>query len=336
MSQFNYQKVCSTLMDSLLDKQKEVLQKRFGLAGNDKETLQEIGSGFNVTRERVRQIERDALQRLKKYQGDKIIQAIFATFRDYLKNQGGIKKEDSLLVDLGGNDFQNQVYFLLTLGDEFLRIAEDDEVSAFWVCDTESVGLVKDFLQKTAQKLGQAKKCLPENEMVEKEYSVDFCLSAVEISKKIDKSPLGDYGLIEWRDVKPRGVRDGAFLVLKKIQKPLHFREIANKFSEFSADFFQKRKVLPQTVHNELIRDPRFVLVGRGIYGLNEWGLKSGTVKNVICDVLKSSRAPLNKEVIIKQVLSQRLVKPATILLSLNNKKHFTRDSLGKYSIKEI
>ncbi len=336
MSQFNYQKICSTLVNSLPEKQKEVLQRRFGLTGINKETLQKIGSDFCVTRERVRQIEKDALQRLQKYQEDKTIQIMFTHFKEYLKAQGRIKKEDVLLADLGEGNFQNQVYFLLVLGDEFNRFSEDDDVFAFWACEKEPAHAVKEFLQKAFQKLSQAKRCLAESEIVEKEYSVDFCLSAIEISKKIDKSPLGSFGLTAWRDVKPKGVRDGAFLVLKKFQKPLHFRQIANLFSEFDNEFFKTRKALPQTVHNELIRDPRFVLVGRGIYGLKEWGYKPGTVKDVIIDVLKSSASPLSKDVIIKQVLSQRLVKPTTILLSLNDKKYFNRDSVGKYFVREI
>jgi len=93
---------------------------------------------------------------------------------------------------------------------------------------------------------------------------------------------------------------------------------------------------LVQTVHNELIKDSRFVLVGRGIYALEEWGYYPGQVKDVILRVLREERKPITKEEILEKVLEQRLVKENTILLNLSNKKYFERDVQGKYKVKEI
>ncbi len=52
-------------LDVLSDNQKEVLSRRFGLRGFDKSTLEEIGREINLTRERVRQIQIEALKTLR-------------------------------------------------------------------------------------------------------------------------------------------------------------------------------------------------------------------------------------------------------------------------------
>ncbi len=58
-------------MGLLNDREKEVIRLRFGLYHSDELTLEEIGNRFNVTRERVRQIEAKAMKkiRLSRYGG---------------------------------------------------------------------------------------------------------------------------------------------------------------------------------------------------------------------------------------------------------------------------
>ncbi len=53
-------------LDELTDKQREVVERRFGLNGHDVTTLEEVGQQIGVTRERVRQIQIEALKRLRK------------------------------------------------------------------------------------------------------------------------------------------------------------------------------------------------------------------------------------------------------------------------------
>ncbi len=148
----------------------------------------------------------------------------------------------------------------------------------------------------------------------------------MEVSKKIQKNKEDLFGLKDWPEINPKGIKDRAYLVFKKIEKPLHFAEVANLIEGSQI----------QTVHNELIRDSRFVLVGRGIYALTEWGYYSGQVKDVISKVLKETGKPLTKEEVLERVLKQRLVKENTILLNLSNKNYFLRDPQGRYMVKEI
>lgn len=53
-------------LEKLESKQREVLVRRFGLHGHEKSTLEEVGQELGVTRERVRQIQMDALKRLRR------------------------------------------------------------------------------------------------------------------------------------------------------------------------------------------------------------------------------------------------------------------------------
>jgi len=86
------------------------------------------------------------------------------------------------------------------------------------------------------------------------------------------------------------------------------------------------------TCHNELIKDKRFVLVGRGIYALAEWGYKTGVVKDVIRDLLKKN-GPMKKEDIVEQVMKERYLKKNTILVNLQNNKYFKKNKNGEYTL---
>jgi RNA polymerase nonessential primary-like sigma factor len=53
-------------LGSLPERQREILARRFGLLGYEASTLEEVGKEVSLTRERVRQIQLDALARLKR------------------------------------------------------------------------------------------------------------------------------------------------------------------------------------------------------------------------------------------------------------------------------
>ncbi len=335
MTNIDYQTICINLLQALPSRQKEVLSRRFGLNGKSAETLQSIGTGLGITRERVRQLEKSGFLKLKDFEGDKNLQKAFSYFEKYLQEKGGLKREDILLCDLSNETNRSFVYFLLVLADNFHRLGDDEDLYPFWVQDREQevaarslVKKVKDFFQKEKRPL-----C---SEDVFAEFSgcsPVFLSACLEIAKAVEQGPLGNFGLVSWPEVKPRGVRDAAYLVLKKTGQPLHFREIAQTANTLPGELFAKRKMLPQTIHNELIRDPRFVLVGRGIYGLNEWGYNPGTVKEVILNVLKDAPS-LSKEEILQEVQKQRVVKPNTVFLNLSDKEYFLKDQSGKYALK--
>ncbi len=78
MAQWSYlKKQINEILATLSDRERKVLELRFGLRDGVARTLEEVGHEFNVTRERIRQIESKALRRMK---SDEIAQAL----KDYL------------------------------------------------------------------------------------------------------------------------------------------------------------------------------------------------------------------------------------------------------------
>ncbi len=329
MSQFNYSKICEDIFEILPNRQKEILERRFGILTGEKETLDSIGKDFNLTRERIRQIEKESFAKMEKEKEKRELKKVFFYFEEYLKENGGLKREDVLLNDLGRDKFNKHIYFLLTFADDFFRIPEDNEFYSFWTVEKEVSPKVESILKSILKKFEEINKLLSEDEILKKARQEPRILhSLLEIAKKIEQEEESNYyGLTDWPEIRPKGVKDRAYLVFKKEQKPLHFIDIANLIDE---------KTHAQTVHNELIKDERFVLVGRGIYALKEWGYEPGTVQEIIFKILKKEKNPVPKKQLLKKVQKQRLVKENTILLNLSNKEYFLKDENGNYSLKSF
>ncbi len=342
----NFTKICQDFLKDLSSRQKEIILRRFGFRSGNRETLESIGRSYQITRERVRQIERDSFARMKpkiaKYQ------KTFKYLSDYFKKQGELKREDILFSQLGGSRFQPHLHFLLALGSQFSRVTENQEFYPLWTINPNSLHLARKFNNLLILKFKEKETLFPFSDVFniyktssllqKKNLPSQAILSFVEISKEIEQGTNNLFGLRDWPEINPRGIKDKAFLTLKKEEKPLHFTDIAHLISElnFQKESEKKKKVVAQTVHNELIRDQRFVLVGRGIYALREWGYEPGVVKEIIERILKERGRPMQKKEIIEKVLAQRLVKESTILLNLQNKSYFSKNSGGKYMLRKI
>ena len=325
---FNYQQICQNLIKDLFQRQKEIISCRFGLGKNEQETLASIGKRLGITRERVRQIEKDTINRQIKPKLKKC-QEVFKYFRQYLKKSGGVKKETILLKQLGNKKNKAEICFLLSLDPSFKRYKESPNFYSLWTNKESSLILAKKVIIFFIKEFKKNKKPLTLKELKDlsqQNIEIDSLISYLEISKKIQQNKDGIFGLKDWPEINPRGIKDRAYLVLKENNTPLHFNQIAELIGA---------NALPQTVHNELIKGQKFVLVGRGIYALRDWGYCHGSVNEVISKLLKETENPLTKEEILEKVLKQRLVRESTILLNLNNKKDFLKTSEGKYKIRE-
>ncbi len=338
METANYKQIYQKLTKGLTPKTKDIFDRRFGVKTSVPETLEAIGKTLGITRERVRQIEEVGFNLVRKQNKD-TLDNVFAQFADYFKTKGGVKKEDVVLQELGGKNQKPYVLFLLTLGDQFSRVCEKKDFNYFWSTIPDAQNKVRETLNSLAsdmQKIGKpvSKKEFYATLASKPGFSEEVLNSYLEVSKKIQESREGKLGLIEWPEINPRGVKDKAFLVFKKHQKPLHFTKVAELIDGLEYNLPNK-KTYPQTVHNELIKDSRFVLVGRGTYALSEWGYVPGTIKDIIVKVLKEKKEPANKEDIVKEVLAQRMVAKNTVLMNLNNKKHFDKDSEDRYFLRK-
>jgi len=331
----NYSQLYKKVTKGLSPKTKNIFDRRFGVASGKVETLESIGNGLGITRERVRQIEEAGFKFVRKNYQD-TLDNVFAEFAAYFQGQGGFKKEEMILEDLGGKKNKPHVLFFLTIGEgKFSRVCEKKDYYYFWSTLQNAEAKVKDTLNALVLSIKAHGSPLQKNDLVAK-FALQHSLSDqaiesyLEVSKKIQSNKEGNTGLIDWPEIRPRSVKDKALLVFKKHQKPLHFREITQLIDQLNLHPSNK-KTHPQTVHNELIKDARFVLVGRGMYALGEWGYVPGTIKDIIANVLKEKPHLVRKDDIVKEVLSQRFVEKNTVLINLNDKKYFKKNAEGKY-----
>lgn len=338
MNKINYKQTYAKFTKGLSPKTKDIFDRRFGVKTGEPETLEAIGKTFGITRERVRQIEEAGFSHVRK-NNKEALEAIYADFADYFGEQGGFKKEENILNELGGKTQKPYILFLLTLGEQFSRVCEKKDYHYFWSHEQNPQAKVKETLNilvAQMQKVGKpvSKKDFFAEVASKNGLSEKATLSYLEVSKRIQPSKEGALGLIEWPEIKPRGVKDKAFLVFQKHGKPLHFTKVAELIDKLEYNLPNK-KTYSQTVHNELIKDARFVLVGRGTYALAEWGYAPGTIKDIIAKVLKENNGAMQKDELVEKVLAQRLVAKNTVLMNLNNKKHFEKDANDKYFLRK-
>jgi hypothetical protein len=223
------------------------------------------------------------------------------------------------------------------VGDDFNKIKEDAEFKHRWFIDKNLSEKIHEALQKLYVKLGDDE-IIPESEIISSfldhlkdvsdEYKQDEIITRwLAISKNIAKNPLGEWGKSKSSNIKTKGVRDYAYLILRKHGSPIHFREVAKLIGEVF-----KKKAHVATTHNELIKDPRFVLVGRGLYALKEWGYSTGVVRDVIREILKKN-GPISKEDVLEKVMKERYVKANTVMVNLQNPKYFKKNKQGLYTV---
>ncbi len=327
------------LILALPERSRDVITKRFGL-GKDSEpmTLDAIGKNYGITRERVRQIEDHALNVIRKSKNYSEEKPVFDEIEKIIRDLGGIVVEQDLLDYISKDtSIQSNINFLLVVGHPFNKIKEDDDFKHRWFIDE----VIKVKIHGSLKRLYES---LKDNELISEQEMIKFFLSYIEdiselyrteeiakrwlsISKKIGKNPLGEWGKTESSNVNTKGMRDYAYLIIRRHGSPIHFREVAKAITSV---FNKKAHVA--TTHNELIKDPRFVLVGRGLYALSEWGYMSGVVKDVIKKIIEKD-GPMTKQGVIEKVMKERYVKENTIIINLQNKKYFRKNKDGKYEV---
>lgn len=339
------------LLSPLSAKQKLVVSSRFGVSGGKPQTLEAIGKTLGITRERVRQIESDALENLRRSQKGPEANAAISLVSEIVVAKGRIVRTETLIREVADEHPENakenednekhQLIELVFPVAGLKKMKSNRELHDSWADKNfnpkkfqEIVDVIDKFFEES-KRLHSGEdlvKKLEYTELLKKNPDItpEQILNFLEVSKKFDRNIFGDWGKARWPLVRPRGVREKATLVLLNRKKPLHFREISRLIESFG---LSRKKVHPQTVHNELIRDKRFVLVGRGTYALREWGYEEGTVKDVIVSLLKSAGGLLPKADIIKGVLAKRKVKGATIAVNLADKEVFEKTGEG-YKLK--
>jgi len=347
LQSFDPASAVSALLKSIDSRGANVIIQRYSLDGRPSRTLEEIGQNYGVTRERIRQIESATVKELQDKQDslNDIAQVIVAV----LKENGHVMEENHLVDTLMADrehkaSDRSATLFVLELHDDFRDFDETDHTHRSWGTKEADLDTTKELVEAFAEVLGRKKQTVAREDVLSylKDHPVyskhsdriddNSAVAYLTVSKKVKRNPFDEWGLSHWPQVSPRGVKDKAFVVLNKTGKPLHFVEIAKQIDKSG---FDNKKAHPQTVHNELIKDKRFVLVGRGIYALVEWGFEPGTVADVLASVLGERDEPMTKDDLIEEVLKRRLVKRNTVLLGLQNKERFTKLPDGRYTMQK-
>lgn len=338
MLSFSPKAVTKDLLAELPDRSRRVLSDRFGLSAKQEErTLDAIGKEYGITRERVRQIESHGLAAVRESEAYEAHVERLADLKRTVDALGAIVAEEHLLAEIAKNEAERKhVAFLLTVGHHFDNRREDANFRARWYTDETLADAVERALSSLYEAI-EPSALTPEEEFLDlfskhlKENSVkhrepQVLVRWLAISKRLGKNPLGEWGRMESPHVRIKNTRDFAYLTLKRHGSPMHFTEVAKGIEKLF-----KRKTHPATTHNELIKDNRFVLVGRGLYALKEWGYHPGVVRDVIRAIIERE-GPLTRDEIVERVKRERYVKDATIAVNLQNGL-FTRLADGRYAI---
>ncbi|MFA5020874.1 MAG: sigma factor-like helix-turn-helix DNA-binding protein [Patescibacteria group bacterium] len=364
LSAFSPVETLNALLANLVDKEKDVLVRRFGLGRPEKHTLEEIGQSYGITRERVRQIENLSIKKLMDLRDLKEeIKEAENLVVQLLEQYGGVMEEGFFLENVlnymtAHPDAENSLLFLAEhiFSDNINRVHQDREFNHLWRLSSADVDFLKSVITEMVRIIETNEEPVKLEDLMAKlkgsefyqankdrilslttmleatEEDVDKILeSYLRASRKIKQDIFDNWGLISWGIVKPKKINDKIYLTLKKAGRPMHFTEIASSIND---NGFDGKVAYAPTVHNELILDEKYVLVGRGIYALAEWGYKPGNVAEVIEEVLKAE-GPLAKDQLIDKVLLRRNVKRSTVYLSLMNNSKIKKNDKNKYSLQD-
>ncbi len=327
LERLNSVKIISDLFANLMDRERDVLTRRFGLGGEKIETLEGIGRLHKLTRERVRQIESASIKKIKRLEDlENCLLNLKTVVKDLLIEHGGFLRKDFLLdiltvltleirAEKNKSDVQeinrliyrNNFDFILSkiLADEFEFVTKSDKFNSLIKVKEEKIDHFEELTDDLLNKIDSLKKTVSTEKLVEMLKELDaysrhqtklaeklnmdifpiyksktfydkaeiihsnkILYSLIQAIKNLERNKYGDWGKVDWQEIRPKTVNDKIYLVLKHEGQPLHFTAIAQKINEIN---FDHKKANAATVHNELILDDRYILVGRGTYGLKEW-----------------------------------------------------------------
>ena len=332
----NFSELMSRLLGLLSKKEQDVITRRFSLEGKQKETLDRIGKSYLITRERVRQIESVALKKLARISMDPLMRTIHDLAHSILMKNGKVMSEDLLVSEMLKNltgtkpIATNSMKLAMQLSSKLTKQEGNQFFRPFWRTSDVSLPQVKKIIKEMQTAMKKKGNVIPADELASlcpSSSDAKTVFSLLEVEWGFMQTENG-WGLKQWRFINPRSIRDKILITLKTQGKSMHFHEVVR---HVLSEFKSKKEVTPQAVHNELIRHPEFVLVGRGEYGLKEWGMAEGTVADVIKQVFAESEHPLKRQEIIERVLQKREIRIGTISLNLQKYPCFKRVGRAVY-----
>jgi hypothetical protein len=338
------QELVNSLLIVLSEKEKFIIENRFSLNENPRLTLENIGKKYSVTRERIRQIEKNALKKLERNVNNTSLNEVTMLALEIIKEKGGVVEEEQMVLEILKRSQNpniidvNSLKLTVDLEKDIVHVHNTIQFRPYWKVKNKSSENVRKVCEASYRELLEKGKVIEDAKLAESiiaklkiNESSAFAISCLHLDRRIKVLEGSKIGLTSWRSINPKTLRDKIYYVLKSAKNPLHYIEIANLISDLNID---TKSINTQAVHNELIRHSGFVLIGRGIYALQEWGYNEGTVADVIVDILKEN-GEMKRDLIIEEVLKRRQVKKITIQLNLKNKPEFERVGRDVYKLAE-
>ena len=322
------------------EREREIITRRFGLFDR-RETLEQIGELLGITRERVRQLEKAILVRLKNTAEEGKVPAIHTIERTLVRDlseSGRVARVQDITERLVGADHDARhrahVAFVAELSPNITVLNENDNYyHAIAIKEHGDEKKLRSHVDEVVQIIKKHGEPLSIESLHAKlDHENPSNVRALASTSKHLANLKDNWGLVKWPTVNPKNIRDKIYVILNENGSPMHFSDIAKAIKQSS---FKRKDVTTQAIHNELIKDKRFVLIGRGIYALDHWGFSKGTVADIITDVLKKAGEPLHRDEIVKRVLESRQVKETTILLNLQSKPQFKRVAKATYTLQD-
>jgi len=330
-------------------KERLVLIKKFGLDGQKEIPLQRIGKEYSLTRERIRQIETQALMRFRRLiVGNQTYIAVLEEAKKILQAYGNILCEDVLISKLLNKNvfkFSKQELKLILVSDFDIGYLKRNKYlkKSFYVEPlyedmlTQMVVFMLNYFEKRNKSqdlydfIGFMKEHFTKEYKDIRHLKNDlFYINFFETIREI-KVFDGKIGLLSFPDVNPKTIKLKILYTMKRINKPIHFQELPAKILEW----FPNKTVKITTIHNELVKNNDiFVNLGLGLYGLRAWGYKGGMVKDILIRIFKKHQRAMNVKELCREMLKEKMVSPNTVMLNLQKYKDlFKRVEKGVYNL---
>ncbi|MFZ4631600.1 MAG: sigma factor-like helix-turn-helix DNA-binding protein [Patescibacteria group bacterium] len=182
--------IVNSLFSELLDREKDILSRRFGLKGDKSETLEKIGSLHKLTRERVRQIESSSIKKIKKLDNlENSIEILKETVGNLLNEHGGLIRRDYLLdiltvmalemnnessttdpnYEVNKASYRNHFNFLISklMGDDFEVVENNDKFNSSFKSKNEETSHLDELADDLLKKVEVLKKTYTTEELLD-------------------------------------------------------------------------------------------------------------------------------------------------------------------------
>lgn len=319
--------IVNSLFSDLLDRERDILSRRFGLTGDKSETLDKIGRLHKLTRERVRQIESASIKKIKKL--DKLsdsIQTLKNVVNELVTDHGGLMRRDYLLDILsvisleisgsaqpGSDDYEtkrrsyrNHYNFLLSkLLSEDLELVNDlDRFEPSFKKKQGSIDHLRDLAEDLISRIDSLKKTLSTEELLQ-------------LLRQLE--------------------------AYNKHQERLSLNHDNNIFSVFKSQVFPDPAELINSnkILYSLLQAVKNLEQNKyGEWGLGHWGeVKPKTVNDKIYLILKHGGQPLHFTEIANKInemkFDKKIANAATVHNELILDDRYVLVSRGTYGLKE-